>query len=649
MRRVTVSRPDRGSIHIGMSVQEVALEGKMEQDSKKEKRTETNASKEASDYAGIVSDRVGDGYEVNKEAKRKQKYKTKAEVSSDVELDGSHSEKDYKVADENYQKEEKMKKKKRKFEAVGDNDNANEEIHMGGEERSCLQTDDGKDLGNESALKARKEKKRYKEDRKKDESDYVPYPMDILEVKEMDKDEVVKKQRSSQKDNTSKMKCVEEHIEKEKKKVRKDQEIGDFKGKKETRAVEGVEEVRENYSVDVSEKVVKKRKREKKRSKDDLGTGVREMMVEELHNESTVVANNGIGDDKDSTHSIRKKEKNGSKGNRNKQNSVGTDFENPKPKVKSKKVRFSGEVEVFPSSDGPSKGKEKNQVEKLVQGKRFSPEEDEMVKESVFNYIEDHDLGEEGLHMVLHCRSYPKVKNCWKEIGAVLPHRPYTSIYYRAHSLFERGEDRSWTTEELEIIQKHHEEHGAKWKELAYTLGKNRVHLKDTWRRIKLPNKKKGHWSQEEYQGLFDLVNMDLSMKAFEEKKTKHGMLRDNISWGAISDKLSTRIDANCCEKWYSQLTSPMVAEGDWANTDDYRLLIALFNLDACCIEDVDWDNLLDHRSGDVCRKRWNQMVKHIGKHGTKSFTEQVEILSRRYCPDILEVREAWDSKPAVS
>ncbi|GFZ05923.1 myb family transcription factor [Actinidia rufa] len=471
----------------------------MGKDFKKEKRSETNASDEASDYAGIVSDRVGDGSEVNKEAKRKQKYKKKAEVSSDVDLDGSRSEKYYEVEDENYQKEEKTKMKKRKLETVGDNNNSNEEIHTGGEERNCLQTDDAKDLGNESALKARKEKKRYKEDRKKDENDSVPYQMDILEVKEMDKDKKKKK----------------------KKKGRKDQEIGDFKGKTETTAVEGVEEVRENYSVDDSEMVVKKRKREKKKSKDDLGTGVREMMPEEPHNESTMVGNNGIGDNKDSTHSTRKKKKNGSKGNRKKQDSVETDFENPKPKVKSKKVRFSGEVEVFPSSDGPSKGQRKEP------GREIS------------------------------ARSYPK------------------------------GEDRSWTTEELEIIRKHHEEHGAKWKELADTLGKNRVHLKDTWRRIKLPNKKKGHWSQEEYQG-------------------------------------------------------------DWANTDDYRLLIALFNLDACCIEDVDWDNLLDHRSGDVCRKRWSQMVKHIGKHGTKSFAEQVEILSKRYCPDILEAREAWDSKPAV-
>lgn len=36
-----------------------------------------------------------------------------------------------------------------------------------------------------------------------------------------------------------------------------------------------------------------------------------------------------------------------------------------------------------------------------------------------------------------------------------------------------------------------------------------------------------GPWTQDEYQTLFDLVNMDLRMKAFEEKKTKHGMVRE--------------------------------------------------------------------------------------------------------------------------
>lgn len=78
-----------------------------------------------------------------------------------------------------------------------------------------------------------------------------------------------------------------------------------------------------------------------------------------------------------------------------------------------------------------------------------------------------------------------------------------------------------WTAEELEMIRKYHEEHGPKWRELADVLGKHRVHLKDAWRRIKLPNAKRGCWSQEEYQNLFDLVNLDLRMKAFEERKSK--------------------------------------------------------------------------------------------------------------------------------
>ncbi|CAA3029962.1 DNA-binding REB1-like [Olea europaea subsp. europaea] len=117
------------------------------------------------------------------------------------------------------------------------------------------------------------------------------------------------------------------------------------------------------------------------------------------------------------------------------------------------------------------------------------------------------------------------------------------------------------------------------------------------------------------------------------EKRSKHGMLRDNICWMEISDKLSTRNQANCCMKWYNQLTSPILAEGMWADFDDYRLFGVLFNLDSTYIEDVDWDNMLDDRSGDLCRKRWNQMVLHIGKHGTKSFAEQVEVLAQHYCP----------------
>ncbi|KAI9101484.1 hypothetical protein K1719_023966 [Acacia pycnantha] len=263
-----------------------------------------------------------------------------------------------------------------------------------------------------------------------------------------------------------------------------------------------------------------------------------------------------------------------------------------------KRVTFSDQVEVF--NDG------------LVQGKRFTIEEDEKIKEAIYSYIDAHGLGDhdQGVDMILHCSSHPKLRGCWKEIASALPHRPLESVYHRGHILFERDDSHKWTPEELEIIRNFHEKHGPNWKMLADAMGKHRFHVKDAWRRIKLGDVKKGHWSQDEYQKLFNLVNADLSMRALEDtRKYKHG---------------------------------------EWADTDDYRLLNALYTLDDCSMEEVEWDHLLEHRSGDVCRKRWNQMVQHIGEHGIKSFSEQVGILSERYCPDLVEAREAFDSKPVV-
>ncbi|MBA0574650.1 hypothetical protein Golob_001838 [Gossypium lobatum] len=88
---------------------------------------------------------------------------------------------------------------------------------------------------------------------------------------------------------------------------------------------------------------------------------------------------------------------------------------------------------------------------------------------------------------------------------------------------------------------------------------------KEASRKRRLPNVNKGRWSQDEYQSLFDLVNMDLSMKVTEEKKSKHGMLRDNICWTAISGKMLHRNFISC--------------EGVWVDVDAFSIL------DTCCID----------------------------------------------------------------
>ncbi|XP_060182574.1 uncharacterized protein LOC132612294 [Lycium barbarum] len=313
-----------------------------------------------------------------------------------------------------------------------------------------------------------------------------------------------------------------------------------------------------------------------------------------------------------------------------------------------KRVRFSGHVQVFPPSSDPSDEEYEVQGEKLLWGKRFSKEEDEIIKDVVNRYIEVHNLGKQGLQKVLNSKSIPEIRGCWKKIGRAIPYRPYTAVYHRAQRLFRSNDNRKYTEEEYEMIRKFHGEHGPKWRVLADELGKHCANVGNTWHRIKLANRKRGNWAQEEIQTLFDLVNADLQLMLFEEKKSKHGMLRDNIRWSAISDKLSTRYSGHCCTKWYRQLTSAMVAAGEWADTDDYRLIDALFELDASCIEDVDWDNLLSHRHGELCRKRWKEMVRQISQHENKSFAAQVEVLAKRYRPDLVEAREAWDRKPVV-
>ncbi|KAJ8552677.1 hypothetical protein K7X08_020070 [Anisodus acutangulus] len=392
-------------------------------------------------------------------------------------------------------------------------------------------------------------------------------------------------------------------------------------------AHESASETQENKAVKR-----KKRKKEKMKKEDgqvDIVTGVIQGDVSAIEE---------IEDSKIDDANIRKRKK-------TKLGQSSKDLTHEKTK---KRVRFTDHVQFSPSISDPSDKNHENNVEKLLFGKQFTEEEDEIVKDAVYRYIEVHNLGEEGLQKVINSIANPEVRGCWKEIGKAIPYRPYRAVYSRAHRLFRRGEKRKWTEEDYEMVRKFQGEHGHNWTVLADEIERHPVHVGNAWYRIKLENRKKGNWDQEEIQKLFDLVNTDLQLKLSEEKKSKHGMLRDNICWSAISDNLSTRISQHCCNKWYRQLTSPMVAAGEWADTDDYRLIDALFELDASCIEDVDWDNLLSHRNGELCRKRWKAMVRQISQHENKSFAAQVEVLAKRYRPDLVGAREAWDRKPVV-
>ena len=663
---------------------------KNERKKKKEKKKKKSEGHGDCSEIVAVSSRLSEGnVDVNNAAEKNEKKKKKSKrheaCVEDVAVSLSEGNIDVNNAEGRNEKKERKRKlehgdnekesqvarKKNKVSEVGE---VLEETHMRIEDNMGLQKNVHVDLVRNSESEVRRDgKKNRKEKNREDRSSTVAPVVNILDDNR--REEMVGVQKGPGSEGIANMNNGEGRDRKKEKK-KKQKKYGGGGGDTEVieSAADGKDAGREESTEIVQDKVEsskKEKKKKKKRHNVVQEAASIQIMAETMGNQSSVIESDG-----GNSSSIKNKARDGklkvndeggkkrkkkakSLGNGSKEKSskrvtqMEKDVETTGPseksssKATSKRVSFCEDVEVFPSSDGPSDEKAVGE-DGLVRGKRFSHEEDEMVKEAVLNYIDVHGLGAEGLNMVLNCKKHPAIVHCWKEIGAALPWRPRQSVYHRAHILFERGQNSSWTPEEYELIRKFHEKHGSDWKTLAEALGKHRFHVKDTWRRIKLINMKKGKWSQDEYQSLFDFVNLDLRLKAFEERKTKHGMLRDNISWTAISERLETRTDALCCQKWYDQLTSPMVAEGKWLDTDDYRLLMELYDLDACCMEDVDWDNLLEHRSGDLCRKRWNQMVKHLGDHRNKSFADQVDVLIKRYCPDVLEAREAYNSKPAV-
>ncbi|KAH7665240.1 SANT/Myb domain-containing protein [Dioscorea alata] len=589
------------------------------------------------------------------EKKRKKKKKKDDEIVRS--MDSAHGDMGYsseKVVEEDYGKSEKKKKSKKKNQkesgGLEDNGVTNKETVDMGESENGLDLDGSEVKSGEN----RKEKKRKKLDpmANSDFGEKLDYEGRINE-NEM---ELVSEKLST---SSSSKETMKEVMDKKKRKDKSSKLVSsasldtaakatDSLGSEECEDLSGNKSERKRRrdadTVEAEKHGNSKKKKVKQASrivapsvtKDDIGG------TPSMANENGEKSNDMKVKNSGTEHVDKSKSKKGAKNKAAKKESKskkrGIDDLKTSASKQKKKVSFSGDVEVFPVKNATNC--EEEDEENMIRGKRYTQEEDELLKKAVLDYVEENGLGEDGVEKVMDCRKYPEVKNCWKIIRTALPRRPYCSVYTRAHVIFQRSERRNWLPEEVEYVKKFHEEHGPDWATLAKILGKHRFHVKDTWRRVKLPAAKKGKWSQDEYQTLFDLVNMDLRMKAFTERKPNHKILRDNIAWDPIGEKLKTRHDALCCMKWYNQLTSPLVNEGLWVDSDDYRLIYALQNEDACCEEDVDWDNLLEHRPGDICRKRWNQMIRYIGGHREKSFIEQVEVLSQRYCPEMLEYRE---------
>ncbi|KAL6596573.1 hypothetical protein ACP70R_047216 [Stipagrostis hirtigluma subsp. patula] len=222
------------------------------------------------------------------------------------------------------------------------------------------------------------------------------------------------------------------------------------------------------------------------------------------------------------------------KENGNKENKMSKDQNNGGKRVKEnvaqrkekgKRVSFTDAVEVFSLDSGDEEGGDGGGDSRVVHGQRFTPEEDAKLMEAIMNYAEMKQLGEKGLEMIRASIKHPVLRGCWAEIATSLPHRPVVAVYNRARVLLYRSAECKWTQQEYEMIRRFVEKNGTSWTKLATELGKCNIHVKDTWRRLKPKNLRKGVWTQDEYQNLFDLVNFDLRVKAHHKIDPGHRLL----------------------------------------------------------------------------------------------------------------------------
>lgn len=106
-----------------------------------------------------------------------------------------------------------------------------------------------------------------------------------------------------------------------------------------------------------------------------------------------------------------------------------------------------------------------------MRGKRLTKEEDTILKEAVYSYITDHNLGEDGLERVLQTRKYSQLRGCWGDIGAAISYRPYVAVYSRAQVLFRRSDKSKRVKEEIVMIREHQAEQGNRLKNCRKSLG----------------------------------------------------------------------------------------------------------------------------------------------------------------------------------
>ncbi|KAK9817342.1 hypothetical protein WJX74_005162 [Apatococcus lobatus] len=318
-----------------------------------------------------------------------------------------------------------------------------------------------------------------------------------------------------------------------------------------------------------------------------------------------------------------------------------------------------------------------DKVRQDIKSGRYSKAEKDTLRKAVQSYAEEHGLDQENLHWLFCTKSTGmkgKQSGPWQVISKALPHRTTASVWAcGTRMLHVNNYKGKWEKDDDNALLEFVQNDGPRWTEIGNLLGRLPEGCRDRWKEIRHgAAKRSGKWDEEETAKLRDIVEEYLAFKQDAEIQGKQATLSfgdiaeddsepeeaageisdarvvvDDIDWSIISDRMGTRSNNQCMEKWYTQLTPGMVSRGEWGSGDDRRLIRALLESGAKQEFQVDWGNLVKGRSASTCRRRWRLMVKQVPEYFESAFHDSVMYLTRVKYPRLLSPKS--ESPPVQS
>ena len=214
------------------------------------------------------------------------------------------------------------------------------------------------------------------------------------------------------------------------------------------------------------------------------------------------------------------------------------------------------------------------------------------------------------------------------------PKQVYAFISRHYNSNNHKGK---WSEEEKKTLLTLVGEMGQKWNKIGEKLERSGQSCRDKWRMLK-NSPKQGDWSPEEVSKLTQYVTEWFAAQGAQPgcgpaEGSEHLGLLDNINWKTISEKLGTRSENTCMQKWY-RIAPDATAAGQWSAGEDSVLISNIIKLGAASESTTPWDQCVPGRDAVVVKRRFKQLKMSLSNSAKAklSYDDLLKKLSEKFC-----------------